>query len=95
MNELKPFGHVLSEIRFHVVWFFRYFHFLQFLVCGFSWFCDFLVQKKLRPDANGLICIFAAIYVCLAHVEGKELQNNTCMQTDSLIALCLMSQRES
>lgn len=62
---------------------------------GFSWFCDFLVQKKLRPDANGLICIFAAIFVCLAHVEGKELQNNTCMQTDSLIALCLMSQRES
>lgn len=43
----------------------------------------------------GLFVYFAAIFVCLAHVEGKELQNNTCIQTDSLIALCLMSQRES
>lgn len=42
----------------------------------------------------GLFVYFAAIFVCL-FVEGKELQNNTCMQTDSLIALCLMSQRES
>lgn len=43
----------------------------------------------------GLFVYFAAIFVCLAHVEAKELQNNTCMQTDSLIALCLMVQRES
>lgn len=76
---------------------FRCFHFLQFLVRGFSCSRDFPCSEKVEPDANGVICIFVAVNkcACLAHVEGKELQNNTCMQTDSLIALCLMSQRES
>lgn len=70
---MKPVGHVLYGIWFYVVLVFRCFHFLQFLVRGFSCSRDFPCSEKGEPDANGVICIFVAVMCLSGTCWGKRI----------------------